>query len=198
MSSNALNGGPAVTVRVATTIEDMIACHRIRSACFMSGDEPEPYMEQFDGNDFSAATHLIAEQEGAPVGTMRIRILNGTGGTDGADGTWEKLAVLPGKRGSMSILNALAQAAVRYSAMKGISTIHGLVRDPRVAKFWKRTVRGELTDDPPVYYEDRQYRRILIDLRPFRVSSDPIDLLEIEPETFLRHLLETERQAKAA
>jgi len=186
MSYNTLNGGPAVSVRIASTLEDLFACQRIRSACFLSGDQPEPYLEQFDANDFSAATHLIAEQEGAPVGTLRIRILNCGDETGTADATWEKLAVLPGKRGSMLILNALAKAAVRYSVMKGVTTIHGLVMNPKVAKFWKRTVGGELTNDPPIFYEDRQYRTILINLQSFRDVADRLNLVGVEPETFAR------------
>lgn len=177
-----------ITVRVAATIEDLIACQRIRSACFMAGDEPEPYAEQFDGNDFSAATHLLACRDGTPVGSMRIRILNAG---DVTEATWEKLSVLPSERGPLKILNALAQGAIRYSVMKGVVTVRGLVRDPRVAKFWKRTVNGVLTNDPPLQYESREYRHILIDLRPFATVCRRITLDQIEPEEFKRVMGET-------
>ncbi len=174
-----------ISIRVASTIEDLIACQRIRSACFMAGDEPEPYAEQFDGNDFSAATHLLACRNGSPVGSMRIRILNGGEGTEA---TWEKLSVLPSARGPLAILNALAQAAIHYSVFKGITTIRGLVRDPRIMKFWKRTVNGVVTNDPPVVYEGREYRHILIDLRPFWTPVERLTLEKIEHEIFAQHL----------
>jgi hypothetical protein len=194
MQPSAIESERDVTVRIATSIEDVIACQRIRSACFMSGDEPEPYMEQFDGNDFSAATHLLALKSGVPVGTMRIRVLNGGASTDA---TWEKLAVLPGERGQLRILNALAKAAVQYSVFKGIETIHGLVRDPRIAKFWSRTVGGVITNAPPVVYEEREYRHILIDLKPFWVDHDRLTLEQIEPDVFAASV-HSPRSAKAA
>lgn len=184
----------AITVRVASSIEDMIACHRIRSACFMSGEEPEPYSEQFDGNDFSAATHLLAMRNGFPVGSMRIRILNGGEGTEA---TWEKLSVLPSERGPLKILNALSKAAINYSVFKGITTVRGLIRDPRVMKFWKRQVNGVMTNDPPAVYEGREYRHILIDLRPFMVPCERLTLEQIEPEVFSRHYDEVMRKKVA-
>ena len=187
-----------ISVHVASTIEDLIACQRIRSACFMSGAEPEPYMEQFDGNDFSSATHLVASRKGAPVGSMRIRILN-CGAA--AEATWEKLSVLPGERGSLAVLNALAWGAVQYSALKGVTTVWGLARDPRVMKFWKRTLNGVVTDDPPIRYEDREYVHIRVDLRPYAEAGPPVRLEEIEPDLFTRRMraiaAQTEHRAVA-
>ena len=162
MSNRINSSDDSITIKVASTIEDLIACQRIRSACFMSGDEPEPYSEQFDGNDFSAATHLLACRNGAPVGSMRIRILNGGEGTEA---TWEKLSVLPSERGALAILNSIAQAAVQYSVFKGITTIRGLVRDPR----------------------------IIIDLRPYWTPCERLTLEKIEHEIFAKHLSERRR-----
>jgi hypothetical protein len=190
MSNRINSSDDSITIKVASTIEDLIACQRIRSACFMSGDEPEPYSEQFDGNDFSAATHLLACRNGAPVGSMRIRILNGGEGTEA---TWEKLSVLPSERGALAILNSIAQAAVQYSVFKGITTIRGLVRDPRIMKFWKRTVNGVITNEPPVVYEGREYRHILIDLRPYWTPCERLTLEKIEHEIFAKHLSERRR-----
>ena len=68
-----------VEVRLASTLDELVKCMNLRAAAFI-GREGEPYHEEFDGNDLSTATHLLALENGVPVGTMRVRILEASDG----------------------------------------------------------------------------------------------------------------------
>src|SRR5580658_10601869 len=62
----------AVTVSIAHTLDDLVQAMAIRSVVYM-GEQLCPYDEEFDGNDFAGATHLIARIGREPVGALRLR-----------------------------------------------------------------------------------------------------------------------------
>src|SRR5260221_12039581 len=62
----------AVTVTVARTVDEIMQVMAVRSIVYM-GQQACPYAEEFDGNDFAGATHLIARVGSAPVGVVRMR-----------------------------------------------------------------------------------------------------------------------------
>ena len=97
-------------VTVARSLDDLLQMAAIRAVVYM-GEQACPYSEEFDGNDFNGATHLIARLNGQPVGVMRIRWF--------ADFVkFERFAILPGKRGG-EIARALFDASYDLSARKG-------------------------------------------------------------------------------
>ncbi|MEQ8405086.1 MAG: GNAT family N-acetyltransferase [Oceanicaulis sp.] len=63
---------PRLKVRVARSLEDLQKVMVVRSLVYMH-EQDCPYEEEYDGNDFAGATHLLAEMGGEPVGTIRLR-----------------------------------------------------------------------------------------------------------------------------
>jgi len=63
---------PVVKVKVARTLDDLQRIFAVRTLVYMS-EQDCPYDEEFDGNDMSGATHLLAEAGGEPIGCLRIR-----------------------------------------------------------------------------------------------------------------------------
>jgi predicted GNAT family N-acyltransferase len=72
--------------------------------------------QEFDGRD-EQAHHLLALRDGAAVGTLRVRWLDG-----GRSAKIERVAVLPGARGS-KIGRALLQAALALAGSAGAETV---------------------------------------------------------------------------
>ncbi len=163
-------------VIVVTTMDDFMACNAVRSAAFLA--RGEPYFEEFDGNDLVSTTHLLAKCGKAPIGTMRVRILNaGAGGI----AAWERLAILPnaGRHGTKALLG-LARTARAYSEFKGVGSVVGAVENPKLLKFWQK--HGfELMNVPPAVYNNVEYRQIRLNLRDPQTEpaeSDDYDLVE--------------------
>jgi len=134
-------------IRLASSVDELIMCMNLRAAAFL-GREGEPYREEYDGNDLSSAAHLLALDDGVPVGTMRVRILDAA---DGGVATWQRFASIPTGRLATKILVALAEAARDYTIYKGIQTVVGEVADTRLIRFWER-FGFRRVDEPPVYY----------------------------------------------
>jgi predicted GNAT family N-acyltransferase len=65
------NLAPEVTIKLASTSDEMLECFALRAAVFM-GEQHCPYDEEFDGNDYTA-THIVLYVDGEPAGTMRLR-----------------------------------------------------------------------------------------------------------------------------
>ena len=62
---------PVVTIKLASTSDELLQCYALRAAVFM-GEQQCPYWEEFDGNDYSAS-HLMLYVDGEPAASMRIR-----------------------------------------------------------------------------------------------------------------------------
>jgi predicted GNAT family N-acyltransferase len=62
---------PVVTIKLATTSDELMQCYMLRAAVFM-GEQHCPYWEEFDGNDYTAS-HLMLYVDGEPAASMRIR-----------------------------------------------------------------------------------------------------------------------------
>lgn len=61
-----------LTVAVARTLDDLMRVVAIRSLVYL-GDQACPYDEEYDGNDFAGATHLLLRKHGEPIGVVRLR-----------------------------------------------------------------------------------------------------------------------------
>ena len=66
-----LSNRPVVTIKLASTSDELMQCYALRAAVFM-GEQQCPYWEEFDGNDYSAS-HVMLYVDGEPGASMRIR-----------------------------------------------------------------------------------------------------------------------------
>jgi predicted GNAT family N-acyltransferase len=146
-----------VQVKVANTLDELMQVIAIRSIVYM-GEQDCPYSEEFDGNDFAGATHLLAHANGEPAGVMRMRWFAGFAKV-------ERVAVRPGRR-SGHVARAMIELATSLAARKGYREILGHI-EPRLLDFWKRYggVR-ERPGRPEVRFSDRRYIEIIKDVAP--------------------------------
>lgn len=165
----------SLRVDIARTLDDLLQMAAIRAVVYM-GEQACPFDEEFDGNDFNGATHLVARLNGEPVGVLRIRWF--------ADFVkFERFAVLHRKRGG-EVARALFDAAYDLSARKGYRKVLGYIQ-ARLLPFMKR-VGGlrERHGRARFTFSDHEYLEVEKDLAPgadaIRIDSDP--MLMIRPE----------------
>jgi predicted GNAT family N-acyltransferase len=107
---------PLATIQIleVRTPAELERAFAIRRAVFME-EQGVPEALELDGRDHQAQ-HLLALLDGAAVGTLRVRWLDG-----GRTAKIERVAVLPGARGS-KIGQALLQAALALAGSAGAKT----------------------------------------------------------------------------
>ena len=162
-------------VVVARTIDELLRAIAIRSAVYMA-EQDCPYAEEFDGNDFAGATHLIASVDGEPSGCLRVR--------------WfadffkiERVAVLPRHRGG-GVALALMEAAIRLGGRKGYRRLCGHVT-PDLVDYWRRRVGTTPRDGRLRFrFSDVDYVEVELELPPapdaLHMDTDPLVLLRPE------------------
>jgi predicted GNAT family N-acyltransferase len=124
---NGHSQGKVVAVTVARSIEDLMRVVSIRSAVYI-GEQECPYLEEFDGNDFSS-THLIGYVGNEPAACLRIRYF--------ADfAKIERLAVRKEFRRKRVSLQ-LVEAAIDLCQAKGYRRLYGHAQK-RLVKFWSQ------------------------------------------------------------
>jgi predicted GNAT family N-acyltransferase len=165
----------AVTVTVAHTLDEIMQAMAIRSQVYM-GEQFCPYDEEFDGNDFAGATHLIARLGREPVGTVRMRWF-----CDFAK--LERLTVTPAHRGGV-VPRALLDAAFDLAARKGYRRVMGHTQRrlaPVLMRYGGVQVRKER---PGFVFSDHEYVETIRELNPpddaVNIDSDPMVLLRPE------------------
>jgi predicted GNAT family N-acyltransferase len=115
-------------VDLARTLEDLLQVISVRALVYL-GEDHCPYGEEFDGNDFLGAAHLIVRAGPEPVGVMRMRWF--------ADFVKvERVAVRADRRGGRAA-QLLIKAAIALSETKGYRRIIGHIKAP-LLPFWKR------------------------------------------------------------
>ena len=165
----------AVSVTVAHTLDEILQVMAIRSQVYM-GEQSCPYDEEFDGNDFAGATHLIARLGREPVGTVRMRWF-----CDFAK--LERLTVAPAHRGG-AVPRALLDAAFDLAARKGYRRVMGHTQR-RLAPVLMRYGGVRLREDRPGFvFSDHEYVETIRELNPpndaVNIDSDPMVLLRPE------------------
>ena len=162
-------------VTTARTLDDLLQMAAIRAVVYM-GEQQCPYGEEFDGNDFNGATHLIVRDGAEPLGVMRIRWF--------ADfAKIERFAVLSGRRGGPAA-RALFKTAYEIAAQKGYRVVLGYIQ-ARLAPFMRRvggvTVRA---GRPRFVVSDHEYveveRRLTPPPNALTIDSDPLVILRPE------------------
>jgi predicted GNAT family N-acyltransferase len=166
---------PTIEVVVARTLDDLLRIAAIRAVVYM-GEQRCPFDEEFDGNDFNGATHLIARADGEPVGVMRLRWF-------AEFAKIERFAVLGRERGG-GVARALFKTAYDIAARKGYRLVLGYIQ-ARLAPFMRRvggvTVRP---GRPRFVVSDHEYieveRRLTPPADALTIDSDPLVLLRPE------------------
>jgi predicted GNAT family N-acyltransferase len=184
--------GGRLNVRVARDLNDMMQVMAVRSLVYM-GEQLCPYEEEYDGNDFCGATHLILSSNGEPAGVVRIRWFQ-----DFAK--LERMALRKEFRGTRSILT-LVRAAFDLAAMKGYHRIIGHAQ-LRVAPFWTKYFKARIRTDRPFQFSDHDYVEVEVQLTPpahaLTVDSDPMVLIRPEGEWDKVGILEQSTERPAA
>jgi predicted GNAT family N-acyltransferase len=149
----------------------------VRSVVYM-GEQHCPYDEEYDGNDFAGATHLILSSGGEPVGVVRIRWFS-----DFAK--LERMALRKEFRGNRAVM-VLIREAFNLAARKGYRRIMGHAQR-RVATFWVRHFNGRIRAERATFqFSDHDYVEMEADLTPpadaLTVDSDPMVLIRPEGE----------------
>jgi len=162
-----------ITVDVARSLDEIMAALGVRKIVFV-GEQRCPYEEEFDGNDFAGATHLLARVRGEPAGTLRLRWF--------ADFCkLERVAVKPDHRGE-SISSVLMTAAVDLARHKGYRKGLGHIQ-AHLTSFWER-FGGRIRTDRRFVFSDYEYVEIEFDLEPvadsLNLDTDPLILLRPE------------------
>lgn len=149
--------GRPYRVDVARSLNDLLQVQTVRSLVYM-GDQACPYEEEFDGNDFAGATHLILRCGAEPVGVVRMRWF-------GDFAKMERLAVRREHRGGPGLL-MLSRAAFELAARKGYHKLLGHAQ-VRGEAFWKRYFKGRVRDPASKFsFSDYDYVEMEFDLSP--------------------------------
>ncbi len=160
---------------IARTLDDLMQVIALRAVAYV-GEQRCPYAEEFDGNDFAGATHIVARLSGEPIATGRMRWFANFAKA-------ERAAVLPAYRGSQIAL-AMMQAGIELASRKGYRRILGHV-EPGLIPFWSRLSEVTVRDGRPNFsFSDRSYAEILIDVpqhpNPVTIDSEPLAILRPE------------------
>ncbi|HZZ34975.1 MAG TPA: GNAT family N-acetyltransferase [Caulobacteraceae bacterium] len=165
----------AVHVSVARTLDEIMQAMAIRSMVYL-GEQFCPYAEEFDGNDFAGATHLIARIGAEPVGVIRMRWF-----CDFAK--LERFTIREEYRGG-AVPRALLEAAFELAAKKGYRRVMGHTQ-VRLAPVLRRLGRVQVRKDRPTFtFSDHEYVETVRELEPpadaISIDSDPMVLLRPE------------------
>lgn len=187
------SAGGALSVRVARDLNDMMQVMSVRSLVYM-GEQLCPYDEEYDGNDFAGATHLILSSGREPVGVLRIRWFK-----DFAK--LERMALRKEFRGNRTVL-LLIKSAFDLAARKGYRKIMGHAQR-RVAPFWIRHFKGRIREGRSTFqFSEFDYVEMEADLQPppdaLHVDSDPMVLIRPEGEWDRPGVLETGGDSRGA
>jgi predicted GNAT family N-acyltransferase len=166
---------PAIAVRVARTMEDLLKVFSVRAATYMA-EQHCPFEEEFDGNDF-CATHFLGEIDGEPAGCIRVRYF--------ADFVKiERLAVRQEFRQSRLSFR-LVREAIEHCRRKGYSRAYGHSRFD-LTRFWGLFGFRPLMDRPAFHFSDVEYVELEAKLAPtsdrLAIGEDPYVMIRPEGE----------------
>ncbi len=168
---------PIMRVSVARTFNDLAQVMAVRALVYI-GEQVCPYDEEFDGNDFAGATHLILRVGDEPVGVVRMRWF--------ADfAKLERLAIRKDYRGGPGLM-MLARAAFELAEAKGYRRLMGHAQ-MRLTPFWKRHFGGRVRPGRASFsFSDYDYVEMEFALSPpadaITIDADPFVLLRPEGE----------------
>jgi predicted GNAT family N-acyltransferase len=163
----------AVAVTVVRSIEDLMRIVSIRSAVYV-GEQECPYLEEFDGNDFSA-THLLGYVGNEPAACLRIRYF--------ADfAKIERLAVRKEFR-KKRVAVQLVEAAIDLCRAKGYQRLYGHAQK-RLVKFWSQFGFEMFPGGQELVFSDFDYveMQMVTPRRPTAITIGIDPYLIVRPE----------------
>ena len=167
----------ALEVSIARSLNELMEVMAVRTLVYM-GEQVCPFGEEYDGNDFCGATHLLLRMGGEPIGALRLR--------------WfkdfvklERVAVRREHRGGPGTL-ALVRAAFSLAERKGYERMLGHAQ-VRLVPFWKRHFGFVPRADRDGFkFSDHDYVEIEAPIRggedAISIDSPPLVLLRPEGE----------------
>lgn len=160
-----------VTVDVARDLNALMQVMALRAVVYM-GEQLCPFEEEFDGNDFTAATHLVACINGQAVGALRLRWF--------ADFVKvERVAVRGDHRGT-EVVRCLFGAAIELARRRGYRRALGYIQ-VRLAPFWRRLGFYPREGRAPFAFSDHQYIEVEGEIEPhpapLSIDADPLVLM---------------------
>jgi len=181
---------PEITIKLASTSDEMMQCFMLRAAVFM-GEQECPYWEEYDGNDYTAS-HLILYVDGEPAASIRVRWFAGFA-------KLERAIILKRYR-SYGLFLPFVQWAKEFCRKKGYpkAYLHGQKRLwPIFEKDGFRKV-----DDKVFHFSDHEYGAFACDLdvgpdAP-TVLTDPMVLNRPEDKLDMPGILEESMERGAS
>lgn len=152
-----------ITVDVARSLDEVMAVLALRSLVFM-GEQGCPYEEEFDGNDFAGATHILARLRGEPAGSLRLRWFANFA-------KLERVAVKREYRKS-GISSAMIAAAVDLVRRKGYRMMMGHVQMSHIP-FWEHFGGRVRKEREHFFFSDYEYVEVEFDLE---LAADSLNL----------------------
>lgn len=162
-------------VSVCRTLDDILQAISVRTLVYM-GEQACPYDEEYDGNDFAGATHLILRRDGEPIGTLRIRWFAEFAKT-------ERVAVRREyRRGRATLMLIMAAKALAERKNYKILLGYGQVR---LIPFWSQYFSARILEGRERFVvSDHDYVEMVVDARPppdaITLHTDPMIVLRPE------------------
>ncbi len=162
-------------VSVCRTLDEIQQALAVRALVYL-GEQACPYEEEYDGNDFAGATHLILRRNGEPIGTLRIRWFADFAKT-------ERVAVRREYRGGRATL-MLIQAAKRLAEKKNYRKLLGYGQ-VRLIPFWNQYFDARILEGRERFVvSDHDYVEMVVEAQPpadaITLASDPMVILRPE------------------
>jgi predicted GNAT family N-acyltransferase len=164
-----------LVVSVCRTLDDIMQALAVRAVVYM-GEQACPYAEEYDGNDFAGATHLILRRDGEPIGTLRIRWFADFAKT-------ERVAVRrEHRRGRATLM--LILAAKRLAERKNYRLLLGYGQ-LRLVPFWQQYFNAKILPGRERFViSDHDYVEMLVEAQPpanaITLETDPMVILRPE------------------
>lgn len=160
-------------IGVARDLNALLRVFALRSVVFI-GEQACPLDEEFDGNDLTGATHVLAELDGEPVATMRLRWF--------ADFVKvERVLVKYEHRGNNSeVARDLIEFALDLARRRGYRRALAYAQ-VRLGAFWRRMGFVRRRARERFVFSDHEYiefQRLLAPHdEPITIDSDPFVLM---------------------
>ncbi|MGQ0580970.1 MAG: GNAT family N-acetyltransferase [Reyranella sp.] len=176
---------PVVTIKLASTSDELMQCYMLRAAVFM-GEQACPYVEEFDGNDYTAS-HVIMYVDGEPAGSMRLRWFQ-------SFCKFERCVVLRPFRG-LGIHHEINAWCKEFARRKGYTKVYLHLQRRHMPMMEKEGFRR--VDDRVFNFSDHEYYAVYCELEPVAgaVKLDTEPMVMNRPEDRLDALGILEKSA---
>ena len=176
---------PVVTIKLASTSDELMQCYMLRAAVFM-GEQACPYGEEFDGNDYTAS-HVIMYVNGEPAGSMRLRWFQ-------SFCKFERCVVLRPFRG-LGIHHEINAWCKEFARRKGYTKVYLHLQRRHMPMMEKEGFRR--VDDRVFNFSDHEYYAVYCELEPVAgaVKLDTEPMVMNRPEDRLDALGILEKSA---